>query len=55
MCISLRDPAGTPVFLSRRWVESQDPNALPAPSVYDIRQANSCITWVSGHPGSTGW
>jgi hypothetical protein len=44
--ISLRDPAGTPVFLSGRWVGSGDPNALPAPSVYYIRQTNSCITWV---------
>jgi hypothetical protein len=44
--ISLRDPGGDPVFLTGRWVGSGDPNALPAPSVYLVRQTNSCITWV---------
>jgi hypothetical protein len=44
--ISLRDPAGHPIFLTGRWVGSGDPNALPAPSVYLLRQTNSCVTWV---------
>jgi hypothetical protein len=44
--ISLRDPGGDPIFLTGRWVGSGDPNALPAPSVYLVRQTNSCVTWV---------
>jgi hypothetical protein len=44
--ISLRDPGGAPVFLTGRWAGSGDPNALPAPSVYLIRQTNSCVSWV---------
>jgi hypothetical protein len=42
----LRDPAGQPVFLGGRWIGSGDPNALPAPSVFLLRQTNSCLTWV---------
>lgn len=44
--LPLRDPAGQPVFLGGRWIGSGDPNALPAPSVFLIRQTNSCLTWV---------
>jgi hypothetical protein len=42
----LADPSGEPVFLSGRWRGSGDPNALPTPSVFLIRQTNSCLVWV---------
>jgi hypothetical protein len=56
----LRDPAGQPVFLGGRWTGSGDPNALPAPSVFLIRQTNSCLTWVGlsateGEALGTSW
>jgi len=44
--VALRDPNGEPVFLTGRWVGSGDPNALPAPSVFLLRQTNSCLVWV---------
>jgi hypothetical protein len=44
--LSLRDPAGDPVFLTGRWIGSGDPNALPDPSIYLVRQTNSCVVWV---------
>ena len=34
------------MFLGGRWIGSGDPNALPAPSVFLLRQTNSCLTWV---------
>jgi hypothetical protein len=42
----LYDPSGEPVFLSGRWLGSGDPNALPTPSVFLLRQTNSCLVWV---------
>jgi hypothetical protein len=44
--VPLDDPSGEPVFLSGRWRGSGDPNALPTPSVFLIRQTNSCLVWV---------
>jgi hypothetical protein len=44
--VSLSDPNGEPVFLSGRWLGSGDPNALPTPSVFLLRQTNSCLVWV---------
>ena len=44
--VPLRDPGGEPVFLSGRWLGSGDPNALPTPSVFLLRQTNSCLVWV---------
>ena len=44
--VELRSPGGDIVFLSGRWIGSGDPNALPRPSVYQIRQTNNCIVWV---------
>ena len=42
----LNDPAGNPIFLTGSWIGSGDPNALPNPSVYLLRQTNSCLVWV---------
>ena len=39
-------PDGEPVFLGGTWVGSGDPNALPVPSVYCLRQTNECLVWV---------
>ncbi len=44
--VSLSDPNGEPVFLTGRWLGSGDPNALPTPSVFLLRQTNSCLVWV---------
>jgi hypothetical protein len=44
--VPLRAPDGQIVFLSGRWIGSVDPNAVPRPSVYYIRQTNSCVVWV---------
>jgi hypothetical protein len=44
--VPLDDPSGEPVFLSGRWLGSGDPNALPTPSVFLLRQTNSCLVWV---------
>jgi hypothetical protein len=44
--VPLVDPSGEPVFLTGRWIGSGDPNALPAPSVFLLRQTNSCLVWV---------
>lgn len=44
--VPLSDPSGEPVFLSGRWLGSGDPNALPTPSVFLLRQTNSCLVWV---------
>lgn len=53
--ISLRAPDGTVILLSGRWIGSGDPNALPNPSVFDIRQNNDCLVWVgrSAAPGES--
>jgi hypothetical protein len=44
--VPLDDPSGEPVFLTGRWLGSGDPNALPTPSVFLLRQTNSCLVWV---------
>jgi hypothetical protein len=44
--VPLRGPDGQIVFLTGRWIGSGDPNAVPRPSVFQIRQTNSCIVWV---------
>ena len=51
--LDLRTPDGQIVYLTGRWIGSGDPNALPAPSVYFLRQTNSCLAWVglSAQPG----
>lgn len=46
MDVPLTDPSGEPVFLSGRWRGSGDPNALPTPSVFLLRQTNNCLVWV---------
>lgn len=51
--VSLRAPDGSVILLTGRWIGSPDPNALPAPSVFDLRQSNNCLVWVgqSANPG----
>jgi hypothetical protein len=44
--VPLRGQDGELVFLTGRWIGSVDPNAVPRPSVYYIRQTNSCVVWV---------
>jgi len=44
--VPLRAPDGQVVFLSGRWIGAGDPNAVPRPSVFLIRQTNSCMVWV---------
>jgi len=44
--VPLRAPDGQIVFLTGRWIGSGDPNAIPRPSVFHIRQTNSCVVWV---------
>ena len=44
--VSLRAPDGQIVFLTGRWIGSGDPNAIPSPSVFYIRQSNDCVVWV---------
>jgi hypothetical protein len=44
--VPLRAPDGQIVFLTGRWIGSGDPNAVPRPSVFDVRQTNSCVVWV---------
>ncbi len=34
------------MFLTGRWIGSGDPNAVPRPSVFYVRQTNSCVVWV---------
>ena len=48
------------MFLGGWWKGSGDPNALPAPSVFLLRQTNSCLTWVglsqeSGEANGASW
>lgn len=53
--VPLRAPDGQIVFLTGRWMGSTDPNAIPRPSVFAIRQTNSCVVWVglSAEEGET--
>ena len=44
--VPLRTPDGQIVFLTGRWIGSGDPNAIPRPSVFHVRQTNSCVVWV---------
>lgn len=44
--VPLRAPDGQVVFLTGRWIGSGDPNAVPRPSVFYVRQTNSCVVWV---------
>ena len=44
--VPLRAPDGQIVFLTGRWIGSGDPNAVPRPSVFYVRQTNSCVVWV---------
>ena len=44
--VPLRAPDGQIVFLTGRWIGSGDPDAVPRPSVFLIRQTNSCVVWV---------
>jgi hypothetical protein len=44
--VPLRAPDGQIVFLTGRWIGSGDPNAVPRPSVFHVRQTNSCVVWV---------
>lgn len=51
--VSLRAPDGSVILLTGRWIGAADPNALPSPSVFDLRQSNNCLVWVgrSANPG----
>jgi len=44
--VPLRAPDGQIVFLTGRWIGNGDPNAVPRPSVFHVRQTNSCVVWV---------
>ena len=44
--VPLRAPDGQIVFLTGRWIGAGDPNAVPRPSVFYVRQTNSCVVWV---------
>jgi len=58
--VSLQAPDGQLVFLSGTWIGTGDPNAAPKPSVYYLRQTNSCLVWVGlsaedGEPLGASW